>query len=105
MDCAVNGKVLGLHLPRKNPLRSGRGGGRIRTEYEQGHDTEGEMIQATIDRIHRRQVARLLDHLKRTGQLTQEMEADIKRSFGFVFEDVKAAIQGDDKDVSSQGLG
>ena len=53
----------------------------------------------TIRNIHRRQVARLLDHLKRTGQYTIELEKDIKRSFGFAFQDVEAAItQGKDKE-------
>ena len=60
------------------------------------------MIQSKIDRIHRRQVARLLDHLQRTGQLTPAMESDIKRSFGFVFEDVKTAIQGQDKETEDE---
>ncbi len=51
-----------------------------------------------IDRIHRRQVARLLDHLKDKGELTPELESDIKRSFGFVFKDVHRAVrQGTDK--------
>lgn len=68
----------------------------------QGHGAESGMIKEDIDRIHRRQVARLLAHLERTGQLTPEMEGDIKRSFGFVFQDVKAAIQGDDKDAPGQ---
>ena len=53
-----------------------------------------------IRSIHRRQVARLLDHLKRTGQYTVELEKDIKRSYGFAFQDVEAAIiqQGNDKE-------
>jgi hypothetical protein len=51
-----------------------------------------------IDKIHRRQLARLLDHLKRTGQYTDAIEKDLKRSFGFVFEDVKQTIQEQDKD-------
>lgn len=54
----------------------------------------------TIRSIHRRQVARLLDHLKRTGQYTIELEKDIKRSYGFAFADVEAAIQqGQDKET------
>ena len=53
----------------------------------------------TIGRIHRRQIARLLDHLKRTGQYTVELEKDIKRSFGYVFQDVEQAMQqGQDKE-------
>ena len=55
----------------------------------------------TIRSIHRRQVARLLDHLKRTGQYTVELEKDIKRSYGFAFQDVEQAItqQGQDKET------
>lgn len=59
----------------------------------------------TIGRIHRRQVARLLDHLKSTGQYTVELEKDIKRSFGFVFMDVEQAIkQGNDKENQNGGI-
>jgi len=53
----------------------------------------------SIRNIHRRQIARLLDHLKRTNQLTVCLEKDIKRSFGFVFKDVEQAIQqGNDEE-------
>ena len=45
-----------------------------------------------LQQIHRRQVARFLDHLKRTGQFTPELEKDVKRAFGFVFEDVESAV-------------
>ena len=52
-----------------------------------------------LTRIHKRQIARLLDHLKRTGQYTPELEKDIKRSFGYVFEDVADAVKhGHDKE-------
>jgi len=52
-----------------------------------------------LTQIHKRQIARLLDHLKRTGQYTPELEKDIKRSFGYVFEDVAEAVQqGHDKE-------
>jgi len=54
-----------------------------------------------IRNIHRRQVARLLDHLHRTGQYTEQLEKDIKRSYGFAFQDVSAAItQVNDTEVS-----
>ncbi len=52
----------------------------------------------SITKIHKRQLARFLDHLKRTGQYTPELEKDIKRSFGYVFEDVRNATQGNDKE-------
>ena len=59
-----------------------------------------------INRIHKRQVARMLDHLDRTGQLTPELATDIKRSFGYVFEDVKTAIkQGQGKEVEDDSVG
>jgi len=45
-----------------------------------------------LQQIHRRQVARFLDHLKRTGQYTPELEKDVKRAFGFIFEDVESAV-------------
>ncbi len=57
-----------------------------------------------IEQIRKRQTARLLDHLERSKQLTPELRADLLRSFGYVFEDVQAAIralkseQGDGKD-------
>ena len=57
-----------------------------------------------IEQIRKRQTARLLDHLERTGQLTPELRADLLRSFGYVFEDVATAIralkaqQGEGKD-------
>ena len=56
-----------------------------------------------INRIHKRQVARTLDHFKRIGKLTPELESDIKRSFGFVFEDIQTAIQGQDKENDDAG--
>ena len=68
---------------------------------ESDTDTIRSGMYEQINRIHRRQVARMLDHLDRTGQLTPELAADIKRSFGYVFEDVKTAIkQGQCKEVA-----
>ena len=46
----------------------------------------------SIDKIQRRQTARLLNHLERTGQLTDELRSDILRSHGFIFEDVRAEL-------------
>ena len=56
-------------------------------------------IQSSLKRIHRRQVARFLCHLAKTGALTPEIEADVKRAYGYVFEDVEKAITGHDKDT------
>ena len=65
-----------------------------------------------IEQIRKRQTARLLDHLERTGQLTPELRSDLLRSFGYVFEDVATAIktlreqQGDGKDeIASDRVG
>ncbi len=54
-----------------------------------------------INRLHKRQLARLLTHLKKTGQLTFELEKDLKRSFGFVFEDVTNLFARHDKEKES----
>jgi hypothetical protein len=67
---------------------------------ESDTDTARTEMEEQINRIHKRQVARMLDHLDRTGQLTPELATDIKRSFGYVFEDVKTAIkQGQGKEI------
>lgn len=50
-------------------------------------------VEARLDRICKRQQARFLDHLRDTRQSTPRLEADIKRVFGFVFSDVKQALQ------------
>lgn len=47
----------------------------------------------SINKIHRRQLARFLDHLEHTNQLTPSLENDIKRAFGFIFLDVNDAIK------------
>jgi hypothetical protein len=61
-----------------------------------------------IEQIRKRQTARLLGHLERTGKLTPELRADLLRSFGYVFEDVAALIeaerQGDGKDEQRDAL-
>jgi len=60
-----------------------------------------------INAIRKRQTARLLDHLERSGQLTPELRATILRSFGYVFEDVESALkqgQGKETHHDEQGL-
>ena len=59
-----------------------------------------------INKIHKRQLARFLDYLKRTGQLSPGLEVDIKRVFGYIFKDVSDAIYGQDKENENgdQGL-
>ena len=54
-----------------------------------------------IKKIRNRQLARFLDHLKRTGQFTPELEKDIKRSYRFIFEDIENLLQGQDKENSN----
>jgi len=58
--------------------------------------------QEKIRKIHRRQLARLLDHLQQNGQLTPSLEKDIKRSFGFVFGDIETVLQEHDKDGNNE---
>ena len=55
-----------------------------------------------INKIHKRQLARFLDHLKRTGQLSPGLEVDVKRAFGYIFEDVSDAIEGHDKENENE---
>ena len=45
-----------------------------------------------ITSIQKRQTARLLDHLERKQNLTDELRADILRSFRYTFEDITSAI-------------
>ena len=58
-----------------------------------------------LDRIQRRQVARFLDHLSRAGRLTPELEADVKRAYGYVFQDVRESVgqqkHGHDKETGN----
>ena len=51
-----------------------------------------------IDKLKNRQLAKLLTHLERTGQLTVELEKDLKRAYRFAFDDVKTLIQEHDKE-------
>ena len=52
-----------------------------------------------LNRLRNRQLARLLSHLEKTGQLTLELEKDLKRSFRFWSEDVEILIKGLDKEI------
>ena len=51
-----------------------------------------------IDKLKNRQLAKLLTHLERTGQLTVELEKDLKRAYRFAFDDVTTLIQEHDKE-------
>jgi hypothetical protein len=51
-----------------------------------------------VERLKNRQLARLLTHLERTGQLTPSLEVDIKRAYRFAFEDVEELIRGLDRE-------
>ena len=55
-----------------------------------------------VEKLHNRQLARLLAHLDRTGQLTVELEKDLKRAYRFAFEDVETLIQGLDKENGNE---
>jgi hypothetical protein len=48
-----------------------------------------------LDKIQRRQVARLIDHLKDIGYNRPELFQAVKRSYGYTFEDIKALINTD----------
>jgi len=57
-----------------------------------------------VDKLHNRQLARFLTHLQKTGQLTPELETDIKRAYRFVFEDVETLLQGHDQELRDEGF-
>ena len=50
-------------------------------------------INEKLDGICRRQQGRFMDHLEETKQSTPKLEADVRRLFGFIFSDVKQALQ------------
>ena len=52
-----------------------------------------------IERLHKRQLARLLSHLEKTGQLTLALEKDMKRAYGYVFEDIKNLLKRQDMET------
>lgn len=56
-----------------------------------------------VEKLKNRQLARLLSHLEKTGQLTVELEKTLKRSFRYTFEDVDALVKrlGLDKENES----
>lgn len=56
------------------------------------------MNENEINRLHKRQLARLLAHLEKTGQLTLSLEKDIKRAYGFVFKDIENLIARQDRE-------
>ena len=45
-----------------------------------------------LRKIKNRQLARLVDHLKETGQLTHRLEKDLARAFRYIEEDVEAML-------------
>ena len=47
-----------------------------------------------IEHIRKRQTARMLANLERTGQLTPALRCDILRSLGYIFDDVNTAVAG-----------
>ena len=51
-----------------------------------------------IDRIHKRQLARFPEYLKKTGQSNPGLETDIKRVFGYIFKDIDEIINGQDRE-------
>jgi len=55
-------------------------------------------MESEVKRLHKRQLARLLSHLEKTGQLTPALEKDIKRGYGYVFEDIENLITRHDKE-------
>jgi len=65
--------------------------------YDAGEDRGLDMDN--LNRLRNRQLARLLSHLEKTGQLTLELEKDLKRSFRFWSEDVEILIKGLDKEI------
>lgn len=51
-----------------------------------------------LEQIRNRQLARFLNHLKKTNQLTPELEKDVKRAYNFAFQDIETLISGEDKE-------
>lgn len=56
------------------------------------------MYTNRLEKIRNRQLARFLAHLKKTNQLTPELEKDVKRSFNYTFQDIETLISGEDKE-------
>jgi len=55
-----------------------------------------------VEKLKNRQLARLLSHLEKTGQLTVELEKDLKRAYRYAFEDVETLLQGLDKEKRNE---
>ena len=51
-----------------------------------------------LEKLKNRQLARFLNHLKKTGQLTPGLESDVKRAYNYAFQDVHTLIYGLDKE-------
>ena len=51
-------------------------------------------IENQLDSVCRRQTARLLNHLRQTGQINSRLETDLLRAFRYVFGDVKKVVSG-----------
>lgn len=49
-----------------------------------------------LEQIRNRQLARFLNHLKKTNQLTPELEKDVKRAYNFYTQDIETLIKGED---------
>lgn len=60
------------------------------------------MEKKSLEKIKNRQLARLLSHLEKTGQLTFSLEKDIKRAYRFFYEDMAKIVQGHDKEKNGE---
>lgn len=47
-----------------------------------------------LEKIKNRQLARFLNHLKKTGQLTPGLESDVKRAYNYFGQDIEALFNG-----------
>ena len=56
-----------------------------------------------LDSIQKRQVARLIDHLKSIGYDRPEIFTAIKRSYGYAFQDIKAIFDTEETRTPGQG--
>lgn len=48
-----------------------------------------------LEKIRNRQLARFLDHLKKTGQLTPGLESDVKRAYSYFSQDIETLLSGE----------
>lgn len=56
------------------------------------------VMNSELDKIRKRQTAKLLNHMRKTDQLTDRLERDICRSFHWFTVDVQAIIEGKAKE-------